>query len=195
MEYVAVIILAALVFGVCYLVDKGFTRIFRGQAQHMSGKAVRLNKKYGSVGLIIAVLGIAGIFAGLTQGWVLIAGGSVLVLMGVGLVVYYMTFGVFYDTDSFVLTTFGKKSATYSYRDIQTQQLYISYGNIVVELCLSDGRTFHVQLSMKGASAFLDHAFAGWLAQTGKRKEDCDFHDPDNSCWFPPAEQESNSGK
>ena len=34
-----------------------------------------------------------------------------------------------------------------------------------------------------------------WLAQTGKRKEDCDFYDPDNSCWFPPAEQESNSEK
>lgn len=195
MEYVAVIILAAVVFGICYLVDKGFTRIFRGQAQHMSGKAVRLNKKYGSIGLIIAVLGIAGIFAGLTQGWVLIAGGSILLLVGVALVVYYMTFGVFYDTDSFVLTTFGKKSATYAYKDIQTQQLYISYGHIVVELCLSDGRSFQLQLTMKGASAFLDHAFEGWLTQTGKTREECDFHDPDNSCWFPPAEQEKDAEK
>ena len=47
MEYLAVIIFAALVFGLCFLVDKGFTKLFRNQAQHHSGQAVRLNKKYG----------------------------------------------------------------------------------------------------------------------------------------------------
>ena len=26
-----------------------------------------------------------------------------------------------------------------------------------------------------------------WLAQTGKKKEDCPYYDPDNSCWFPRA--------
>ena len=190
MEYIAILILAALVFGICYLVDKGFTSLFRGQAQHQSGKAVRLNKKYGSIGLIIAVLGIAGIFSGLTEGWVMLVGGSLLVLMGAGLVVYYMTFGVFYDKDSFVLTTFGKKSTTYTYKAIKTQQLYNSYGNIVVELTMEDNRSFQLQLTMKGATEFLDHAFAAWLEQTGKTKEECTFHDPDNSCWFPPAQQD-----
>ena len=58
MEYVAVIIVAALVFGVCFLVDKGFTKLFRNQQQHQSGTAVRLNKRYGSIGLLIAVLGV-----------------------------------------------------------------------------------------------------------------------------------------
>ena len=188
MEYIAVIILAALVFGICFLVDKGFTKVFRGQSQHMSGKAVRLNKKYGSIGLIIAILGLAGIFSGLSEGWVMIVGGSILLLAGAALVVYYMTFGVFYDTDSFVLTTFGKKSCTYAYKDIRCQQLFNSYGNIVVELTLADGRSFQLQLSMIGAAEFLDHAFAVWLTQTGKTKEECKFHDPDNSCWFPPAE-------
>ena len=188
MEYVAVILVAALVFGVCFLIDKGFTKLFRSQAQHMSGKAVRLNKKYGSIGLIVAVLGIAALLAGLSDGWLMVAAGCLLIAVGVGLVVYYMTFGVFYDSDSFILTTFGKASTTYSYKDIQCQQLYNNQGHALIELHLSDGRAVQLQAGMEGVYDFLDHAFAVWLVQTGRTREDCPFYDPDNSCWFPPVE-------
>ena len=76
MEYIGVLVVAALVFGVCFLIDKGFTKLFRSQAQHRSGLAVRLNKKYGAFGLILFALGVAGIFAGLGDSWLLIAGGA-----------------------------------------------------------------------------------------------------------------------
>ena len=59
MEYVALLIIAAAIFGLCFLADKGFTKAFRGTKQHRSGRSVRLNKRYGSIGLLIAVLGIA----------------------------------------------------------------------------------------------------------------------------------------
>ena len=36
MQFVIVLLIAAAVFGVCYLVDKGFSRAFRGKAQHRS---------------------------------------------------------------------------------------------------------------------------------------------------------------
>lgn len=185
MEYVAVLLIAALVFLICFLVDKGFTKLFRSQQEHKSGLAVRLNKRYGSIGLIIAVLGVAAIFAG---GWLMIAGGTLLILVGTGLVIYYMTFGVFYDTDTFIITTFGKKSTTYRYGDIKAQQLYNNYGNTVIELYMNDGRTVQIQFSMAGAYDFMDHAFPAWLRQTGRRREDCSFYDPQNSCWFPPVE-------
>ena len=175
-------------FGLCFLVDKGFTKVFRGQAQHRTGLSVRLNKHYGGFGLVLAVLGLAGIFSGLTQGAVLIAGGCLVMVVGIALVVYYMTFGVFYDEDSFVLTTFGRRSQTYYYRDIRTQQLYNNGGTTLIELHLSDGRAVQLQASMIGVYPFLDKAFAGWLRQTGRRQEDCAFYDPDNSCWFPPVE-------
>ena len=58
--YIALILLMAAIFGLCFLVDKGFTKLFRGKAQHMTGRSVRVNKRYGSLGLIVAVLGIAG---------------------------------------------------------------------------------------------------------------------------------------
>lgn len=172
----------------CWLVDKGFTKIFRSKPQHMSGKSVRLNKLYGAAGLILMVLGLAAVFAGMSDGWLLTAGGAMLIVLGIGLVVYYMTFGVYYDDDSFVLTTFGRRSTTYQYRDIQGQQLYNSYGRILIELYMTDGRTVQLHANMVDVYPFLDSAFAAWLRQTGKSREACAFHDPDNSCWFPPME-------
>ena len=189
MEFVAVLIMAAAVFGVCFLVDKGFQKLFRSQAQHHSGLAVRLNKKYGAFGLILFVLGLAAVFMGLKDGWVLIAGGVVVMLMGIALVVYYMTYGIFYDGDSFVYTTFGRKSVTYRYDQIAAQQVYVVQGGgIVVELHMCDGSAVSVQLHLQGAEDFMNKAFSGWCRQKGIEKEACAFHDPANSCWFPSEE-------
>lgn len=190
MEFVAVLIMAAAVFGVCFLVDKGFQKLFRSQAQHHSGLAVRLNKKYGAFGLILFVVGLAALFTGLREGWVLVAGGVLVMLGGIALVVYYLTYGIFYDADSFVYTSFGKRSVTYQYNQIAQQQLYtLQGGGIIVELQMTNGSAVQIQLQLQGAETFLDQAFAGWCRQKGIRKEDCAFHDPDNSCWFPRVEE------
>lgn len=185
------IIVAVLTFGLCFLVDKLFTKKFRSKEQHKSGLFVRLNKKYGAFGLILMALGVAGIFSGINgMGVVMIVGGSVVVLVGVGLLVYYMSFSVFYDDNSFVLTTFGKKSTTYRFSQIRGQLLYNAYGNILIELHMDDGRTVGLQAGMVGVHPFLDKAFYSWCRQRGISSESCDFHDPDNSLWFPMMEEQ-----
>lgn len=185
-EYIAIAIVAAAVFGVCWLVDWLFKRIFRSQSQHRSGMAVRLHKRYGTVGLILTVFGISVTLVGIPDNWLFIAAGILFVVVGIGLVVYYLSYGIFYDEESFVLTTFGKKSKTYRYQQIQGQQLYVTTGGgIVVEIYMEDGRTFQIQSAMTGGFEFLDKAFVAWLSQTGRKQEECDFYDPDNSCWFP----------
>ncbi len=189
MEFVAIILLAAATFGVCYLVDKGFSGLFRNQAQHHSGLSVRLSKKYSSVGLIFFALGLAAIFTGInSKSWLLGLGGGVVTVLGICLVVYYMTFGVFYDREGFVLTTFGKRSVTYLYNQIQGQKLYEATGSTVIELHMTDGRTVALQSGMTGVYPFLDAAFENWCRQTGREAASCDFHDPDNSLWFPTME-------
>lgn len=187
MGLVTILIICAVVFGLCYLVDKGFTKLFRSQAQHFSGKAVRLSKRYGSIGLLMAVIGLIAAFMGIPEDWVLMAGGALVVLMGAGLVVYYMNYGVFYDDSSFLFMSLGKKNKTYYYNAIRGQQLYNNQGHLLIELHMSDGNTVQLQSTMDGCFAFMDHAFEAWLKQTGRRKEDCPFYDPDNSCWFPPV--------
>ena len=186
MEAVIIIFVA---FGLCFCVDKLFTRLFRNRREHRSGLSVRLNKRYASLGLIMAVVGVAAVFSGVTAQYTLLwVGGTVMILLGSAMIVYYMTFGLFYDTDSFVMTTFGKRSGVYTYGDIVSQQLFRSGAAVVIELYMNDGRSVSLQSSMSGVYPFLDHAFSRWCEQKGMRSEDCAFHDPANSCWFPPVE-------
>lgn len=188
MKFVPMIIIAALTFGACYLIDKGFHKTFRSKAQHASGLSVRLNKRYATIGIVLIFLGVCAIFAGINGYLALALGGVIVAGIGVALIVYYMTFGIFYDEDGFVLTTFGKRSVTYRYNQIVGQLLYNASGNILIELHMKDGRSVNLQSAMIGVYAFLEKAFQNWCYQTGRNPEECDFHDPDNSLWFPMME-------
>ena len=108
-QLLPIILVAAVIFGICYLVDKTFTKLFRSKAQHRSGMAVRANKRYGVFGVILSILGILAICVGVTDGPVLIWGGIIVLLMGVALAGYYLSFGIFYDSESILLQRFGRK--------------------------------------------------------------------------------------
>lgn len=174
-------------FLLCWLADKGFQKLFRSDIRQKQGKAVRLNKLYAAAGLILVVLGISVLFSAQLADWFFLAAGCLLIVVGIGLVVYYISFGLFYDEEGFLLTTFGKKAASYRYQDIREQQLYNNAGKVAIELYLADGRTVMLQANMTDVYPFLDTAFAGWARQHGIREEACVFHDPANSCWFPPV--------
>ena len=180
------ILVAAATFGICYLFDKGFQKHFRGKKQHRSGLSVRLNKMYSIAGVLLSALGLMAMVNGAAENKVLLCGGVFIALFGIGLCVYYLSFGIFYDEESFVYTFFGKKETTYRYSDIRSQQLYmITGGSIVVELHMADGKAVSVHTTMNGAYPFLDAAFSGWCRQKGIDPAGCEFHDPSNHLWFP----------
>ena len=190
MSPVTVIIAAALTFGICFLVDKGYTRLFRSKQQHKTGLQVRLSKRYASIGLVLCILGILAVFTGVGGETVLLIGGGIVIFIGCALIGHYMSFGVYYDADSFIVTTFGKKNPVYRFGDIRHQKLYmIQGGSIVVELHMADGSAVSIHTSMEGAYPFLDHAFNAWCRQTNQDPEDCTFHDPGNHLWFPNEEE------
>lgn len=187
MQYLALLILAALVFALCFALDKVFVKLFRNKTQHQSGMALRANKRYGSIGLVVAFFGIAGLLSGLGGQKLMLFAGAVLMVTGMGLIIYYLSFGVFYDEDTLLCSAFGRKDRVYRFGDIQGQKLYrIQGGNILVELYMTDGNTIHIQPgTMDGAEAFLNHAYAAWQRQKKLTPEDCTFHDASNSIWFP----------
>lgn len=188
-EYIPVLIVALVTVGLCILVDFLFKKIFRGKAQHATGLSVRLNSKLGAFGLILGILGIAAIFMSFRQKmWILGAGGGFLLLVGAAMIVYYMSFGIYYDADSFILNTFGKGSKTYRFDQIVGQKLYNVSGNVMIELHMDDESTIGLQNTMSGVYPFLDIACAGWLRQKDLTTEDCPFYNPSNSCWFPEVE-------
>lgn len=185
-----ILLIAAAVFGLCFAVDKAFTKLFRSKAQHRSGMAVRANKRYGLFGVILSVLGIMAVCVGIADGSVLLWGGIIVLIMGICLAVYYLSFGLFYDGETFLLSRFGKKDITYRFDQIQGQKLYlVQGGNIIIELHMTDGNTVSLQSTMDGVYPFLDTAFAAWCLQTGRDPQSCDFHDPSQSLWFPTVEE------
>ena len=191
MQAIVIFIIAALVFAVCWGVDKLFIRLFRSKAQHRSGLAVRSSKRYGLFGVIFTVLGILGIFSGTGGDKILLYAGIVVMLMGIALAVHYLSFGIFYDGESFLLCRFGRKDREHRYDEIVSQKLYvITGGSTVIELTLKDGSTVSLQSTMDGVYPFMDTAFAGWCLETGRRMEDCDFYDPAKSWWFPHETEE-----
>ena len=189
MTFFLILLIAAAVFGLCFAVDKAFAKLFRSKAQHRSGMAVRGNKRYGLFGVILSVLGVMAICVGISDGSVLLWGGIIVLLMGICLAVYYLSFGVFYDGETFLLSRFGKKDITYRFDQIQGQKLYlVQGGNVIIELHMTDGNTVSLQSTMDGVYPFLDTAFAAWCMQTGRDPQSCDFHDPSQSLWFPTVE-------
>ena len=183
------IIVAAMVFGLCYLVDKGFQKTFRSKEQHRSGLAVRLNKMYSIIGLALVVLGIISLVNGGGDNRVLLYSGIIVLLMGIALCVYHLSFGIFYDADSFVYTSFGKKEVSYRFSQIRSQKLYaITGGSLLVELAMDDGKVVSLHTTMDGAYPFLDTAFNSWCRQKGIDADSCTFHDPANHLWFPMEE-------
>ena len=191
MQAIVILLIAALVFAVCWGVDKLFVRLFRSKAQHRSGLAVRSSKRYGLFGVIFTVLGILGIFSGTGGDKILLYAGIVVMLMGIALAVHYLSFGIFYDGESFLLCRFGRKDREHRYDEIVSQKLYtITGGSTVIELTLKDGSALSLQSTMDGVYPFMDTAFAGWCLETGRRMEDCDFYDPAKSWWFPHETEE-----
>ena len=115
-----------------------------------------------------------------------VMGGIAVLLIGIGLIAYYMSFGIFYDADTFITAAPGKKGGAYRFGDIRHQQLYtIQGGSYLIELHMADGTAVTVSTAMEGAYPFLDHAFAAWCRQTGRDPESCPFHDPSAHLWFP----------
>ena len=189
LSLIAILVIAALVFGLCYLTDKVFTAKFRSKAQHRSGMAVRVSKQYGVFGVALSVLGVLAIGVGISGGIALMIGGVVVLIMGICLAVYYLTHGIFYDGESFLVASFRKKDRVYRYGQIKEQKLFlVQGGNVIIELYLEDGSSVSLQSSMEGVYLFLDTAFAGWCLQKGIDSNACNFHDPSKSWWFPHEE-------
>lgn len=190
MQLFLTLLIAAAVFALCFLADKAFTKAFRSKAQHRSGLAVRLSKHYGVFGVVLTVLGILALCTGIPEDTVLWAGGLIVLAIGISLAVYYLSFGIFYDGESFLQSRLGKPDILRRYDEIQGQKLYmVQGGNILVELYFRDGTALSLQSTMDGVYPFLDTAFAGWCLQTGRDPQSCDFHDPSQSLWFPTMEE------
>ena len=83
-----ILLIGAATLALCFLIDKGFTAVFRGKSQHRTGLSVRLSQHYGGAGIILFLLGLVAIFSGWSASTLLLVGGILVTLLGIALVVY-----------------------------------------------------------------------------------------------------------
>ena len=190
MKYLPVAIVAILTFGICYLADAGFKKLFRSKSQHKSGLSVKAGKSNAIFGILLMVVGLGALCSSSFNGILRWIAGPLMVLVGLFLIGFYVSFGIYYDDESFLYSRLGRRSKTYKYRDIKSQQLFVSGSNMIIELHLSDGLAIQLQSSMAGFDSFMNKAFEGWISQLGKCKADCAHYDPQKYSWFPNAQEE-----
>ena len=184
-----ILLVIVLTFALCFAVDKGYTKLFRSKKQHQSGLSMRQNKRYGSMGIVLVAMGIAAMIAS-AGNLALLIGGGILMVVGVGLVIFFLSFGIYYDEDGFLLESFGKKPVEYRYSDILHQQLYVVQGGShIIELHMVDGSAVQIVTTMPQYHQFLSYAFAQWCRQKGIAEENCPYYDPANNSWFPAKEE------
>lgn len=136
----------------------------------------------------IALMTLGALAAAAPLGAVMDLAGALIAAGGALLLAWVLKFSLSYDEACFCLQ--GLKGARqYRYGQIAGQKLYLTQGGgVIIELHMEDGSAVSLQSDIPGVYAFLDRAFARWLAEKGIREADCPWYNPEQSCWFPEAE-------
>lgn len=188
MKYLFLLLFAALVFLLCFLVDRGVGAIRRRAS---NAPQVRLPLRYPLTAgiLIVAALGV-GIYALWRRSWTFAA--VALCFAGVaGYTLYcYLGTRIDYDRETFTFRS-GKTERTFRFCDIDGQRVAVSKRNCCLVLCL--GRDEVVLYgNMQGFHPFLEAAFEAWCLGRGVSPEEQTWRNPANHQWFPdqPEEEE-----
>lgn len=180
-SFLFVILFMALVFGLCFLVDKGAARLI---ARARAASSVRPPLRYPvlAAALILAAVGCV-VFAVVKQSWLYGAAAAVFLAIGVYALVYYRATGISYTDTHFTFRS-GKRRRTFAFGDIEGQRVAVAKTGVCLVLCLGAEQVV-LYSSMQGFGPFLDSAFQGWCRAKGLDPAGQIWHDPANQQWFP----------
>lgn len=190
MIYVFIAIFMALVFGLCFLVDKLWQRFVKNADFDQS--KVRLARSNIVFGTLLAVFGLVLLlFVAPEQGGIWWFMTAVILLVGLFLLANYCLTGIDYNEMGFTYRRLGHRLQSFSYDQICGQRTFANRAGINVLLYAGD-EEIYLYASMKGTQAFLSTAFNGWCAAHGIDPEQVSPPNPENMIWFnEPVEQET----
>ena len=184
MQYVAPLVLCALVFFLCWCIDTLVKKLFPKKPQQYSGRAVRLPRLSSILGIGLTFLSFVALLFYWEEFSTVVRIACLLTLaLGAGLLVQYLSFAVYYDEDGFVYRSLGKKAKTYAYGDIRGQRSILSRSGVVSSLYVGEDE-LQLTSSMKGLNEFLKFAFRRWCEETGTDPESVENH-PQYLTYFP----------
>lgn len=189
MFYVFLGLFMAAVFGLCFLVDKLVQKITHAPKKAPAGSVVRPARANIIWGVLLFVAGMAAaLFLQAEWGWIAVAAGVLLVLMGGYLIIVYCGTSIYYDDEAFLYRQPGKRPVQYHFSQIRGERALLTRSGVNATLYL-DGGEVNLYSSMQGTRPFLYAAYQGWCRS---RNLDPDLNpppNPDAMVWFPEPEE------
>lgn len=189
MQYVYLLIIAALVFGLCFLIDFLFKKLFPKSKLEGSKRVVRMPRRSAIWGLILTLFPVVVLLFWLPPegDTALTIGCVVAILFGLVLLVQYFSFGIWYDEETFLFKDLRRGRRTYHYSQIKGQQSLMTRSGIQATIFVGED-VIEVSSAMQGLPDFLDKAFYRWCAAKGIDPDSVE-NNPAMLTYFPALEE------
>lgn len=188
MQYVIIALFMALVFALCFGVDRLCKKLFPKDER----KSVRLPRRSVIFGILLTFLGFSAPLMLWSQlAWYLRISCLVVLLMGIFLLVQYFSFSIRYGEEGFTCRTLGKKPVCSSYADILGQKSLLARSGVNSTLYTKHGEV-PIYSAQTGVQDFLKTAFSVWCEKNGIVPDTVE-NNPDYLTYFPEPYPPSNA--
>ena len=184
-KYVFVLIVCAVVFLVCFLIDSLLKLLFPKSRLEKSKQVVRPPRRSAVIGVILTFAGAAMLVKLLPEkGDVLfIIGSIVAVIFGVILLCTYFSFVIYYDDEGFLYKAWGHGKQEFRYSQIRGQRSLLTRGGVNTILFVGE-EEINLYSAMQNLNAFLSKAFFKWCAAKGIDPDSVE-NNPRMATYFP----------
>lgn len=190
MKYLLVLLLCAVVFLICFLIDLLLKALFPKSKLENSKNVVRPPRRSAVFGVILSFLGVVVLVKYLptAEEILLIIGAAVALILGAVLLITYFSVVIYFDDEGFLYKARGHGKQTFRYSQIKGQRSLMTRGGINTILFVGDAE-INLYSAMQNVNAFLNKAFFKWCAEKGLDPDSIEnnprmltyFPDPDNT--------------
>lgn len=190
MKYLFLLIICAVVFLLCFLIDLLLKKLFPKEAIEKGKQVVRLPRRGAIFGVILVFTALVVFVRILPQKMdtLLLIGGIAALLLGAVLLVNYCSFAIYYDEETFLYKDFRHKKTLYHYSQIRGQRSMLTRSGVNTLLFVGE-ESLQLYSAMQGLDSFLNKAFFRWCAVKGIDPDSVE-NNPAMLTYFPDPEGE-----
>ena len=183
--YILMLIVCALVFLVCFLIDTLLKVIFPKSKLEKSKQAVRPPRRSAVIGVILAFLGLAVVvrIAPQEHDTLLLIGAIGAMVIGAVLLCTYFSVVIYYDDEGFLYKAWGHGKQEFRYSQIKGQRSLLTRGGVNTILFVGDAE-INLYGAMQNLNAFLSKAFFKWCEVKGIDPDSIE-NNPRMATYFP----------
>ena len=179
-KYIFVLIVCAVVFLICFLIDSLFKVIFPKSKLEKSKQVVRPPRKSAVAGVILTFAGVAVLIKNLA--------GTPDTLFLIGSIVAI----IYFDDEGFLYKAWCHGRKEFRYSQIRGQRSLLTRGGVNTILFVGD-EEINLYSAMQNLNAFLSKAFFKWCAVKGIDPDTIE-NNPRMATYFPDPDNEPAQG-